>query len=281
MEKHKPTLLIWDSDGGIFRASYYVKDSQNLAGLLAAKKKLDSEMELILEKVQPDFFIAFHGKPGSDCFRNDIATIKPYKEARKNRSDTWSEYFKKPLKNHLRDKWGSMEMEFIEADDACGIALNKYHNDYNIVMVYEDHDFYQLGNQIGKDIVGYNPNKKQHTLVTKENSRYEWWLQCLTGCNGDSIVGIPGIGQDSKGERNSKGHAILAMRTGDSDEEYFEVIRQAYIKKYGELYLTFLLENYILLKMLDKPMFDFPKEITLQPYIKKQEAKHLKSLEDL
>jgi 5'-3' exonuclease len=167
-----------------------------------------------------------------------------------------------------------MEMEFIEADDACGIALNKYHNDYNIVMVYEDHDFYQLGNQINKDITGYNPNKKQHTLVTKENSRYEWWLQMLVGCSGDSVPGIQGIGED-------KGKKILETREGDSEEEYFQCVRSAYIKKYGELYLMFLKENFLLLKMLDKPMFDFPKDITLQPYIFKEEEKHLRTLEDL
>lgn len=281
MENKKPKLLIWDCDGGIFRASWPHREMQNLAGILAAKKRLDTEMELILEKVQPDFFIGFHGKPGSKCFRYDVATMNPYKNSRNNRSDTWAEYYKTPLKNHLRDKWGSMEMVEIEADDACGIALNMYHNDYEVVMVYEDHDFYQLGNQIGKDVRGYNPNKKIHTHVTKENSRYEWWLQTITGCPGDSVPGIPGIGPDSKGERSSKGHAILDKRIDDSEEAYFEVVRQAYQKKYGEGYLNFLVEQYVLLKMLDKPMFDFPTNITLQTYTKKQESKHLRTLDDL
>jgi len=294
-KKKKPKLVIWDGDGGLFRASWNYRDLQNMMGIMASKKKLDQEIELIIEKTQPDFFLMFHGKPGSKCFRYDVATIKPYKDSRINRSDTWSEYFKKPLKDHLRDKWGSYEMEMIEADDACSIALNKYKDDYECILVYEDHDFYQLADMVHQPVKGYNPNKKKYMYLSEEVSKYEWWKQMLTGCKGDSVPGLEGIG-GHYGEIGERGHIIrstqdtlkcksdmiLAMRKDDSDEAYFEVVRDAYINKYKTHYLPFLTENYILLRMLSKPLFDFPKEIALQPVIKKAEdVKHTQTLEGL
>jgi 5'-3' exonuclease len=270
MEK-KPRLLIWDADGGIFRASWPHKDMQTKLGIMSAKKKLDAEMEQILQRLNPDYFICFHGKPKSRCFRYDVATINPYKNSRNNRKDTWSEYFKEPLKNHLRDKWNSIELTDLEADDGCSIALNQFKDDYNVVVVYEDHDFNQLADMIGKTVYGYNPNKKITTTLTVEDSRYQWWLQMITGCSGDSVPGIQGIGEE-------KAKPILELRENDSEEEYFKVVRDAYIKKYGEVYLTFLLENYILLRMMDKPKFDYPANITLQKYHKEVE-KHTKLID--
>jgi len=293
-QKKKPKLVIWDGDGGLFRASWNYREMQNSMGIMASKKKLDQEIELIIEKVQPDYFLMFHGKPDGKCFRYDIATIKPYKDARVNRTDKWSEYFKKPLKNHLRDKWGSYEVELIEADDACSIALNQYKDDYDCVLVYEDHDFYQLADMVKQPLRGYNPNKKKYMYLSEEVSKYEWWKQMLTGCKGDSVPGLEGIG-GHYGEIGERGHIIrstadgpkcksdliLATRENDSDEAYFNVVRDAYIAKYGALYLPFLKENYILLRMLSRPILDYPKNIQLKKIESKEVIKHKHTLEGL
>ena len=41
---------------------------QNSMGIMASKKKWDQEIELIIEKVQPDYFLMFHGKPDGKNF---------------------------------------------------------------------------------------------------------------------------------------------------------------------------------------------------------------------
>jgi hypothetical protein len=277
----KPTLAIIDSDMFIFLASWAHRDNQTALSVLLCKKALDKLIHDVLEKINPDFYIMSHGEPGSKCFRYDVATLRPYKEARNNRTDTWSNYFKKPLKDHLRDKWNSHAMSQIESDDFCSIALVKYHKEYDITMVYEDHDFYQIADMINESVKCYNPNKKKFHTLTPDMSRYEWYLQCITGCNGDSIIGIPGIGQDKSGERTSKGHTILAKRADDTHESYFSVVRDVYIEKFGKDYLPIFLENYVLLRMLSEPRFDFPENPTINKFIGKVEdsEKHSKLID--
>lgn len=90
----------------------------------------------------------------------------------------------------------------------------------------------------------------------------------------DNIVGIEGIGEGDKkhpsitqemkerGEisRNKTVMSLWALQN-PTEEEMYKLVRDAYVEKYGVNYLYYMLENYILLKMISTPKFDYPENI--------------------
>lgn len=117
---------------------------------------------------------------GEDNFRNDIATIQPYKG---NRTD-----FEKPvhwqyLRNWLADKPYTIMAENEEADDVVSRAMIAGH----------------VGCTIDKDLdntpgTHYNFRKGEVYEVTDTEAFQNFYRQCLTGDVADNIPGIKGIG---------------------------------------------------------------------------------------
>jgi 5'-3' exonuclease len=268
----KKSLVIFDGDGSIFRSAWEVRDMRNIAGNMMAKKRLDAEIQTILERISPDQFVGFFGVPGTKCFRYDVATIKPYKDSRNKRNEPWMDYFKPILKKHLAEEWKFYGLSHLESDDACVIAYIDYYKTHNITLIYEDWDLEQIANLSGENLKGYNPQKKKFTTITPLQGRHTFWFQMLHGCNGDSVPGIQGCGEKGAEE-------ILARRADDSNEAYFHVVQEAYIAKYGMAFELFMTENMMLLQMLRKPAFDYPTNIQLQDF--KKEEQRLKKIIDL
>ena len=71
----------------------------------------------------------------------------------------------------------------------------------------------------------------------------------------DAIAGIEGQGKKSK--------LVLALQDleNPTEDEMFYIVRNGYIEKYGEEYLYYMIENYLLLNMMTKPCFDYPDEV--------------------
>jgi 5'-3' exonuclease len=248
-----PKLVIIDADLFIFLAGWEYRDKLNMLGGMAFTKKLDLLLEAVLVKTQPDFFLGFFGQDGSKNFRHDFATLKPYKGTRKNTD--WADYFKPIAKKHFAEKWKFYGVSHIEADDACSIAHHTYKDTYDIIHVSEDKDAKQMA-----PFVRYNPNpsKKCFEEISAFEGRAFLYYQGLVGDSSDSIPGIPGVGEKSK--------LIPELYACNTEEELFSFVQEAYIEKYKEDYLPFMTENFILLQMLKKPMYDYPNEIVLQPY---------------
>jgi len=51
-----------------------------------------------------------------------------------------------------------------------------------------------------------------------------------------------------------------------SEEDMYKLVRDGYINTYGEEYLYNMVENYLLLCMITKPSFDYPKDVKLTSY---------------
>lgn len=261
----KRTLLVLDADLFVFSSAYHLRDQKNILGIRAAKSKLDSLIQATMEKSKADLYLGFYGIPGKENFRYRLATIRPYKEARGNRTDLWAEYFKEPLKNHMRDKWGFYGVGDLESDDAVSIAFKQYKNDYDVTLCFEDKDLKQIAFFNDCDISCYNPNKRdggsKSFKITKHQGLRSYYWQCLHGDDGDSIVGIQGLGD--KGAWKILDN-FETSHSNITDEDYFQLVQDQYIKKYGEAYLPIMLENFGLLKMREHPCFDYPKEIELR-----------------
>jgi len=257
MKIKKGTLAIIDADGLLFYAGWAYREQLTKMGELAAKERVDKLIGRILDKVGATHYIGFFGTPGEKNFRHDWATMKTYKG---NRSEEpWQTFFKPIIKKHFADKWGFHGMGRIEADDAVVIAFHQFKDDWNIVMVGEDKDAQQIGEHRQ-----FNPNSSHFKFInhTDESGRKHFWQQMLMGDSTDNITGIEGVGKASTFIKE-----LQAMES-PTEEEMYEFVRNQYVKKYGENYLYYMVENYVLLKMLDKPSFDYSRDVEPQSWNK-------------
>lgn len=184
IEVNKPTLAIFDSDLLIFQAAWMYREQKSFAGILASKKKLDSIIAAVLEKVNCDYYIGFYGIPGTKNYRYEAATLRPYKGTREVR-DPWIEYFKPILKPYMGEKWGFIGVGDIEADDAVSIAYNQLKDKYDITIVFEDKDLKQIAYSSNTTIKQYNPNKRdggsKFSKITPHDGMKFFYQQCLQG----------------------------------------------------------------------------------------------------
>lgn len=79
----------------------------------------------------------------------------------------------------------------------------------------------------------------------------------------DNIGGVKGVGKKSPYVFE------INQMENPTERELYELVRDVYIDKYEDDALEIMLENYILLKMLDKPSFDYPKDVKIQDVDKK------------
>ena len=144
---------------------------------------------------------------GSNNFRKEIATIKPYKG---NRTQPKPKHLQ-ALRDHLV-KMGCVVVDGQEADDAIGIAAYAAEPDsYTIVSI--DKDLLMLR---GKH---YNFVKKEFTYVSDSEAIKAFYTQLLTGDRTDNIQGIPGIGPAK---------AAKALAGIEEEEALYEAVKAAY-----------------------------------------------------
>ena len=251
----KKKLAIIDADGFLFYAAWQYRKQCTMFGMRGAKSRLDKILTNVFEKLGISHYIGFFGEHGYDNFRYDWATLKPYKGTR--HSDEWQKYFKPGLKKHFTDRWNFIGVKGIEADDAVIIAYHQFKDEYDIIMVGEDKDMKQLG-----EFTRYNPRTKKIDHITKDEGRKFFWSQMLMGDSSDNIAGVEGIGKDNI--------AITELQdmNNPSEEEMFNFVASKYVNKYKEDYMYYMVENYVLLKMLDEPAFDYPE--TVEPVVWKE-----------
>lgn len=120
---------------------------------------------------------------GKGNFRNDIATILPYKGTRTSEKP---KHFHK-LRAHMTKVWDAIVTEGIEADDAIAIRATELQDE--CVMVSVDKDFLQIRGH------HYNFVKDVHVYIDDFTGMYNLYHQMLTGDRVDNIRGVVGIGQ--------------------------------------------------------------------------------------
>jgi len=255
MSKRKK-LSILDLDSGVFIGGWNYRHKLNLSSVAGASATLDKWIEQILRKTEADYYIGFCSKPkDNNNFRIPFSTIKTYKGNRKE--EPWMTFFKPHLRKHMIKKWGIIPIGEFEADDAVTIAYNQFKDDYDVTMCFEDKDLIQMaalneGDEIMKQY-NFNRHHKGFYKWDKEGGLRAFYTQLITGDSSDNVPGIEGQGK--------KSNLLPALEKMSTEEEMFNHVRDAYIKKYGGRYMYYLLENYMLIKMLTEPCFDYPEDI--------------------
>jgi len=126
---------------------------------------------------------------GDNNFREDVATVRPYKGNRSKEKP----YYYNDIREFLVMDWGAEVVDGQEADDALGIVqwtdLWSSGVDATTCICTIDKDL--------NCIPGFHYNwvKEKYYWVNEHEANSFFYHQLLTGDTTDNIVGIPGVGQ--------------------------------------------------------------------------------------
>lgn len=152
---------------------------------------------------------------GKGNFREQVATIKPYKG---NRDAKHKPKYYNEIRDYMLEVWGGKLVTGYEADDELGM-LQTYMGDNSIIVTIDkDLDMIQ-GHH-------FNPTTGDQYYCSEQfaNSRFFW--QMLVGDQVDNIPGIRGIGPKTADKIVEECRAdVDAMR---------HVVQEKYAKQYGE-----------------------------------------------
>jgi len=246
--RYKKELLEWAEAVGLAKEDYVAVKDTEVAPVAHALSNAKQLIKRILLRTNADEYQLY--LTGSNNFREDIATIKPYKG---NRDSNHKPHHYDALIRYLTENWGAITVEGIEADDQLSIDQMK---DY----IYHKDIYFKTGGinrpstqtciaTIDKDLNGvpalhYNWNQDVMYWVTEEDA-YTWlYCQLITGDTTDNIQGVPGAG---------KAKAYKVLSSCETEEDMYWAVLDLYQAYYGALGykpMDALVENARLLYML-------------------------------
>lgn len=208
----------------------------------------DTIIQMILDKATASLYCGYLGN--SKSFRHKIDT-----EYKANRKDMVKPKYFQELKDYLVSKWSFVLLDNgLEADDAVSIVRNRNKDTYNIFIATPDKDLIKC--KAGKYI---NPKDFSIIRTSKDKAWEAFWTSMIVGDPSDNIKGIP---------RAGKKFAEKLFK-GKKPEDYRELVRQAYITKYGlQQGNEECLKSFKLLAILNDYQHDFNDDII---EIKKEE----------
>lgn len=149
---------------------------------------VDSFINDILNAVNATHYLGFVGhRDGLETFRHKLAVTKPYKGNR-GKSPHWTKYWKPIIIEHMVKQWYFIELENIEADDACSIYAREIPNS---IVCSPDKDLKQIPGD------HYDYKKIEFDHVTQHQALVNLYTQCLVGDGVDNISGCKGVGKKS------------------------------------------------------------------------------------
>lgn len=119
---------------------------------------------------------------GKGNFRDRIATIKGYKA---NRDPSRKPVHYRSIRRYLRNRYGAVEVNGYEADDAVAmIAAEEHFDPARLVIVSVDKDLLTIPGR------HYNFKSKKFSIVTPDAALVNFYRQMVTGDTVDNIGGV-------------------------------------------------------------------------------------------
>ena len=196
--------------------------------------RMDARIYNILDAVGADTHQIY--LTGKGNFREQVATIKPYKGHRPADKPYWHSHLFDFLVYH-RD---AIVVEGMEADDAVGIAQmtpNKA-DTWRTVICSRDKDLHMIPGW--HYTWGAGKQKEQPLWWQNETDALRcFYKQLLTGDSVDNIPGLYGVGKSSK--------LLARIDELDSELEMFRHVAEQYKLRFGSYWDQFMTENGLLL----------------------------------
>jgi hypothetical protein len=188
--------------------------------LHSAKKMMQSQVEKVIERLDPEDFTVEIYLDGEGNFRNDIATIRPYKGNRVNASKP---ILYPEIREYLEKNYETDTSFECESDDRLAMRQTDYRaNGQESIIVGVDKDLLQ--------VPGWhlNPNKGFKNVTVAEG-RGRLYRQAVMGDAVDNIAGAYKVGPAA---------ARKLIKPGMTELEMWEATVGAYaasIEKYPDL----------------------------------------------
>lgn len=211
---------------------------------------VDKRITEIIKAVGANSYEVYLTGPGN--FRNEVATIKPYKG---NRTGLEKPYHWETVSRRLKEHWGAITVNGIEADDYLALRATEEGDGYAICSRDKDlrqvpgcvHYSWPCGEnqpavgpftisgigEVGYDVREYG-EKKQKSYRLKGHGDAFFYGQLLVGDSVDNIPGCPKVGPKK---------AVDLLGHLQSPEELFRACVYEYHRVYGEAWKDALVEN--------------------------------------
>lgn len=202
--------------------------------LQVVKTIVKGTLDLFDQDQTPRLFLG-----GKGNFRNEIATIQPYKG---NRDPNYKPHWYKEIREYLQEKWGAELVNDQEADDmVCQLQWSA--KDKSTCIVGND-----------KDLLGcpghhYNWKKKEYCYQTLQDANLHFLHQLGTGDRVDNIRGLDGVGDKTALK-------IVAKHKGDY-KAILRDLQDRYEKQHPGKGLDAMIETGTLLWMTRTPGKDW------------------------
>lgn len=197
--------------------------------------RVDARITQIVDAVEADSWEGY--LTGKGNFREQIATIKPYKGSRKREERPFWFY---GIYNYLRDEYGASVVGGMEADDAIAIEHMTNYNDggRDTIICSRDKDFDQLPGW-HYSWPGYMQDEKSPYFIEELDAVRFHYKQLVLGDAVDNILGLYNVGPKS----------AICKKIDELEEEkdMFNLVAEEYRKRFGSYWGKFMLENGILL----------------------------------
>ena len=209
------------------------------------QRKVDEKIKSIVEAAGATSWVGYLTDSASN-FRNDVATILPYKG---NRSGTEKPARWAMLRQYLLDTYPDNVtlVSGMEADDQ--LAIDQYKNLHISQDLPADHPDFQatIISTIDKDLKQvpgwhYNWQHDEVSYVTRTEGLRFFYQQLLTGDMTDNIKGLYGVGPKST--------LVKKLDDMETEEAMFDHVFSAYEDRFGSYAKQFIIENGRLLWMM-------------------------------
>lgn len=224
-------------------------DKPEIVGFHAFSTEIDKIIERNKDKIE-DFRIVLHGEGN---FRDDIATIVPYKGNRGPKP-----LFHKQVKDWVFKKYKDILIvaEGEEADDVCSILLHEdwtrargKKKDLSVCLAHVDKDLDQCTGY------HYNYDKDSYYFVDREEAAYSFYTQLLTGDATDCIPGLMELPPEIRKNFGLKGKGIgpkaaeRLLEGCETPKDMMERVVSLYEVQYKDKWYSVMEENCRLLYM--------------------------------
>jgi len=211
---------------------------------------VDERIEYILDAVGATEHSLYLTNSKSN-FRNEVATILPYKGHR----PTEKPHYWQDIREHLVDNYDAEVIYGMEADDKCGIeqsqAYQKSEEDFSdgladfeetldTVICSRDKDLHMIPGWHYSWPCGNQKERKWYVNET-DGIRF-FYKQLLTGDATDNILGLYRVGE--------KANCVRALDNLEDELDMYELVFKEYNSRFGSYASKFLEENARLLWML-------------------------------
>jgi len=146
---------------------------------------VNMSMNELINRIEPEQVTVLLS--GKQNFRDEVATIRPYKETRKDKP--------KPdclpqVEQFMIDRWGAIRVEGIEADDMCAIvAYSSIEDGAPYVIAHVDKDLRMIPG------MHYDYDKQSSYYVNDWDALKWFYIQLLAGDSTDCIPGLYGYAE--------------------------------------------------------------------------------------